>query len=219
MVCENVAKCSFAQSKTDYLGYTLTRDGIEPQPEKISAILAIEPPKNIQELRKFLGCKFLGMVQYYWDLWEKRSHLLTPLTDLVGERKYTKATRKVGTKKKSWHWDTCHQEAFDGTKIQLAHKVMLTYPDYSIPFDIYTDASTRQLGAVITQRARPIAFFSRKLSEPQCRYSVTELELLSIVETLKEFKGMLWGQRLHVYTDHMNLTPDALGMTSDRVYC
>jgi hypothetical protein len=75
-----------------------------------------------------------------------------------------------------------------------------------------------QLGAVITQDNRPIAFFSRKLSETQQKYSVTEIKLLAIVETLKEFKGMLWGQDTKVYTDHKNLTRDALGLTSDRVY-
>ncbi len=75
-----------------------------------------------------------------------------------------------------------------------------------------------QLGALITQDNRPIAFFSRKLSKMQQKYSVTEIELLAIVETLKEFKGMLWGQDIKVYTDHKNLTRDALGLTSDRVY-
>ena len=84
---------------------------------------------------------------------------------------------------------------------------------------MYTDASALQLGAVIVQDGRPIAFFSRKLSETQKKYSVTELELLSIVECLKEFKGMLWGQKIIVYTDHKNLIQDALGLTSDRVYC
>ena len=51
-------------------------------------------------------------------------------------------------------------------------------------------------------------------------YSVTniDIELLAIVETLKEFKGMLWGQKLKVFTDHKNLIQDALGLTSDRVY-
>ena len=61
-------------------------------------------------------------------------------------------------------------------------------------------------------------FFSRKLSDTQKRYTVTEQELLAIVETLKEFKGMLWGQKIKVYTDHMNLIRDALGTASDRVY-
>jgi len=71
------------------------------------------------------------------------------------------------------------------------------------------------LGAVITKDNRPIAFFSRKLSEMQNRYTVTKIELLAIVETLKEFKGMLWGQIIKVYTDHKNLTRDALGLTPD----
>ncbi len=62
-------------------------------------------------------------------------------------------------------------------------------------------------------------FFSTKLPKTQQKYSVTEIELLAIVETLKEFKRMLWGQGIKVYTDHKNLTRDALGLTSDRVYC
>ena len=71
---------------------------------------------------------------------------------------------------------------------------------------------------MITQENRPLAFFSRKLSDTQQRYSVTEIELLAIVETLKEFKDMLWGQQVKVYIDHQNLMRDALGLTSDRVY-
>jgi hypothetical protein len=86
------------------------------------------------------------------------------------------------------------------------------------PFEIYTDTSSMQLGAVINQDNRPIAFFSRKLSKTQQKYSVTEIELLAIEETLNEFKGMLWGQDIKVYSDHKNLTRDDLGLTSDRVY-
>jgi hypothetical protein len=93
----------------------------------------------------------------------------------------------------------------------------LAYPDYSKVFETCTDASSKQLGAVITQENRPIAFFSWK-STTQRNYSATKIELLAIVETLKEFKGMLWGQSIKVYTDHANLIRDALGMTLDRVY-
>jgi hypothetical protein len=94
----------------------------------------------------------------------------------------------------------------------------LAYPGFNKVFEIYTDASSKQLGAVITQDNRPIAFFSRKLSDTQCKYSVTKIELLAIVETLKEFKGMLWGQQITVFTDHTHLMRDALGLTLDRVY-
>jgi len=94
---------------------------------------------------------------------------------------------------------------------------VLAYPCFSKPFEIYTDASTLHLGAVITQENRPIAFFSQKLSGTQSKYTITEPELLAIVETLKEFNGMLWEQRINVYIDHKNLTRDDLGLTSDRV--
>jgi hypothetical protein len=122
------------------------------------------------------------------------------------------------TKKKPWWWDPIYQQAFDNVNAAIAKDTVLAYPDFLKPFEIYTVASSTQLGAVITQDNRPIAFFSRKLSKTQQKYSVTEIELLAIVETLKEFKGMLWGQEIKVYTDHKNLTRDALGLTSDRVY-
>ena len=144
--------------------------------------------------------------------------MLAPLTLLVGECGHTKVTRALKTRKVPWHWDAVHQKAFDDVKAVIAKDVALAYPDYSKEFEIYTDASSKQMGAVITQQNRPIAFFSRKLSETQQKYSVTEIELLAIVETLKEFKGMLWGQKIKVYTDHKNLIQDALGLTSDRVY-
>jgi hypothetical protein len=71
---------------------------------------------------------------------------------------------------------------------------------------------------VITQSKRPLAFFSKKISVQQQKYNVTKIELLAIVEKLKEFKGMLWGQRIKVYTDQKIFTWDALGLNSDRVY-
>jgi hypothetical protein len=71
---------------------------------------------------------------------------------------------------------------------------------------------------MITQDNKPITFFSRKLSKMQQKYRVTEIEFLALVETLKEFKGMLWGQDIKVYTDHKNLTRDALELASDKVY-
>ncbi len=160
---------------------------------------------------------FLGMVQYYYDMWAKHSEMLAPLYDLVGECGETKTTRKNKVKKSPWHWDSIHQTEFDNVKATIVKEVALAYPDFSKPFEIYTNASTKQLGAVITQENRPIAFFSRKLTGAQSKYTVTKLELLAIVETLKEFNRMLWGQRINVYTDHKNLTRDGLGLTSNRI--
>ena len=83
---------------------------------------------------------------------------------------------------------------------------MLAFPDFSQAFEIYTDASNLQLGAVVAQNNKPIAFFSRKLNPAQRRYTTTERELLAIVETLKEFRTILLGHKILVYTDHKNHT-------------
>ena len=83
--------------------------------------------------------------------------MIAPLTDLVGECGVTKSTRKKGTKKEPWHWDTVHQVAFDRVKAIMTREVILAYPDYSELFEIYTDASMKQLWSVITQKGRHIA--------------------------------------------------------------
>ena len=71
---------------------------------------------------------------------------------------------------------------------------------------------------MITQDNRLLAFFSRKLSDTQKQYRVTKIELIAIVEVLKEFKGILWGQHIVVYIDHKNLMQQALGLTSNTMY-
>jgi hypothetical protein len=91
-------KSTFCTLEIENLGYILTRDGITPQSNKVQAVLAIQPPTNVKELRHFLG-----MVQYYRDLWARWSKMLASLTSLVGECGQTNVTRAKGTKKAPWH--------------------------------------------------------------------------------------------------------------------
>ncbi len=132
----NAAKSSFCAHEIKYLGYILTRERIKPQPKKVQAILVLNPPNSVKELRHFLG-----MVQYYQDMWARRSEMLAPLTDLVGECGETKTTWMNKTKKRPWRWDPIHQQAFDNVKAAIAKETVLAYPDFLKPFDIYTDAS------------------------------------------------------------------------------
>jgi hypothetical protein len=90
--------------------------------------------------------------------------MLAPLTELVGECGKMKTTKKNKIKKKPWRWDMIHQQAFDNARTAISKEVVMAYLDFSEPFDIYTNTSSMQLGAVIPQDNRPIAFFSRKLS-------------------------------------------------------
>jgi hypothetical protein len=74
----NAAKSFFCMQETEYFGYILTRGGNKPHPKKVQAILALNLPNNVKEL-----LHFLGMVQYYRDMWAKHSEMLVPLTDSV----------------------------------------------------------------------------------------------------------------------------------------
>jgi hypothetical protein len=126
-------------------------------------------------------------------MWKRRSDLLAPLTVLCSP-----ATK--------WRWIDVEQKAFDLIKAAISNDVLLSYPDFSAPFEIHTDASKNQLGSVISQGGKPVAFYSRKLNPAQQRYTTTERKLLSIVETLKEFRNIILGQQVVVHTDHLNLT-------------
>ena len=90
------------------------------------------------------------------------------------------------------------QKALDQMKRVIAERMMLVFPNYDSPFEVHTDASDYQFGGVISQTNRPIAFFSKKLNSEQRKYTTTDKELLSIVETLKEFKTILYGQNFTI---------------------
>ena len=184
----NAKKSFFGRQELEYLGYWVTRDGIQPLPKKVEAIVNIEPPTTVKQVRRFIG-----MVNFYRDMWRKRSDVLAPLTRLT-------------KKDVKFVWIEVEQKAFDDVKRIISRETILAYPDFSKPFVIHTDASKTQLGSVVSQDGKPIAFYSRKLNDAQKRYTTTEQELLSIVETLKEFRNILLGHQIIVYTDHRNLT-------------
>ena len=122
----------------------------------------------------------------------------------------------MGVGKKELKWIEIHQKAFEDIKKVMAQET-LNYPNFNEVFEIHTDASDRQLSAAISQNGKPLAFYSRKLSSAQRKYTATEQELFSIVKTLKEFRNILLGRKIKVFTDYKNLVHESELKTSQRV--
>jgi hypothetical protein len=147
----------------------------------------MDPPCNATELCMFIGCN-----NCYRDMWLSCAHILKPLTDQSDLKKKTPIK-----------WTDEMQKAFNA---------LAAYPNHNKRFDVYTDASDFQLGACCIQDGWPVAYFLQKLMESQQNYTTMEKEMLSIIATLEEFRGMLLGVDIHVFTDHKNLMFDTLKM-------
>jgi hypothetical protein len=163
----------------------------------VEAILKLSPPKTKRQLRHFLG-----MINYYRDMWQKRSHMVAPLTGLVSPLVKHK-------------WGEEQQKAFDEIKQKVSQETLLAFTDFEKEYDVYTDASNTQLGAVIMQEGKPLAFYSRKLNSAHTLYTTGLQELLSLVDTLIEFRDILLGQQVIVHTDHLNILYGEL--SNDRI--
>ena len=116
----------------------------------------MNPPKNIKQVHAFVG-----LINYYREIWSRQSHLLQSLTALTP----TKVTIK---------WTDFEQQAFNKIKQIFARDNLTIYPDFNEPFYIHTDASDFQLGAVIRQNGKPIDFYGRKLTPVQSQYTAME---------------------------------------------
>ena len=152
----NVSKSCFGDHKFDYMGHHLTRDGVMHIPKKVEAIHALAVAKNCKQLRQFIG-----MINFYRDMWQKRSGILVPLTAL------TYKTFK-------YNWKDEHQTCFDAIKCVIGREVFLAYPYFNAPFEIHNDASKPQIGAKISQKGKTIAFYSRKMNSAKQNYTIAE---------------------------------------------
>ena len=126
-----------------------------PIPKKVEAIQALAVPKNRKQLRQFIG-----MINFYHDMWQNRSELLAPLIALT-------------SKNVKYNWKDEYQKCFDAIKHVIGREVLLAYPDFKAPFEIHTDAYQLQIGAFISQKIMPIDLYSRNMNSAQHNYTTT----------------------------------------------
>ena len=188
-----LSKCRFAVSKVKYLGHILSPEGISPNPEKVDVIKNYPTPKNVKQVRQFLG-----LCNYYRRFQKDYSQIAKPLQNL--------------TKKDSeWVWSPACQRAFETLRNNLVTAPMLKYADMEKPFILTTDASSVALGYVLSQVddegvERVIEFAGRALRNSELNYSVTDKEGLGVVEGFNHFHSYLYGNFTTVITDHSALT-------------
>ena len=152
----NASKSCCGAHKFEYLGYHVTCDGVMPLQKTVEDIQSLAVPKNRKQLSQFIG-----RINLFHDIWQKRSDILAPLTALT-------------SKNFKYDWKDEHQKCFDAIKRVITREVLLDYPDFNAPFEIHTDASKLQIGAVISQKGKPIAFYSQKMDSTQQIYTTTE---------------------------------------------
>lgn len=188
------SKCHFGKTSLAFLGHIIGKDGIQPDPIKISAIQQFPIPTNLTILRGFLG-----LASYYRRFVKNFAKIATPLHQLM-------------RKEQPFMWTEKCQEAFEELKQHLISPPILIYPNFEEPFFLYTDASSFGLGAILTQKndkrkEHVIAYASRRTNEHERNYCATELECLAVVWAIQHFRPYLQSNiPFTVITDHIALT-------------
>ena len=181
-------KCFFGQKHVKFLGHVISPEGVQPDPAKIEAIKKYPVPRKVKDVRAFLG-----LANYYRKFVKDFAKIAGPLHELT----------KKGLK---FQWTNECQAAFDLLKTALTQAPILAYPDFTLPFDLYIDASDDALGMVLGQiqngREVVIAYSGRKLLPAEKNYSVTEREALAAVAGVKYFQPYLYSRKFTIYTDH-----------------
>ena len=185
-------KCKFGQSSCTYLGHVVSKEGISVNPEKTKAITSFPVPTSQSQLRTFLG-----LAQYYRRFIRGFSHIASTLTNLL-------------KKDAKFVWDSQCQKAFDTLRTALTSSPILAYPDFDREFTLCTDASGCSIAYILAQkddknREVAIAYGGRALRSSERNWSISELEMLAVIEGIKQYHVYLFDKPFRILTDHSAL--------------
>lgn len=199
-------KCSFFKRRVKFVGHIVSEAGKEIDPEKTDKVTTWPKPTSPEDVRRFLG--FVG---YYRRFIKNFSQISRPLTDLMPSPTGKKGSKGKTKKQIAWNWGPDQETAFATLKRLLTSAPILGYADYTLPFELHTDASGIGLGAVLYQEQkgekRVISYASRGLTKAEKNYPPHKLEFLALKWAITDkFKDYLFGQQFTVWTDNNPLT-------------
>jgi len=186
-------KCKYALRRVPYLGHILSENGIEVDPSKVSKVQEFPRPTSVHQLRQFLG-----LCNFYRRFVKDYAKIASPLTNLF----------RNGV---SFHWTDQCEAAFQALRNALAATPALAFPRLNDRFILHVDASRQGVGYILSQLDetgtldRPIEYGGRSLTAAEKKYSITDLEGLSLVLAVRAFHPYLAGSSFTVYTDHISL--------------
>ena len=184
----NWEKCHFMVKKGIVLGHIISKDGIMVDRAKVDLIAHLPPPKNVRDIRSFLG-----HAGFYRRFIKDFSRLARPLTTLLEKDRPFEFTGEC-------------LESFEKLKRELTSAPIIQAPVWTEPFELMCDASDFAIGAVLGQRINKlphvIYYASRTLNDAQLNYTTTEKEFLAVVFALEKFRAYLIGSHVIIYTDH-----------------
>ena len=186
------SKCKFMVPSVTYLGYVIDTEGLRPLPEKVEAIRQAPTPRNVAELKSYLG-----LLTYYGKFLPNLATHLAPLYKLLG-------------KNVPWSWSLAQDRAFNKSKELLTSSQLLIHFNPQLPLMLACDASAYGIGAVLAHKLpdgseKPIGYASRTLNAAERNYSQLEKEGLSCVFGVKRFYSYLFGHHFTLVTDHKPL--------------
>ena len=186
-----IDKCQFAKNSVEFLGHLITPEGIGPNKKNTEAVTSFPTPSKVKDV-----CAFLGLCNYYRRFIKNYSVLAGPLLQLF-------------KKNATFHWHSPQHESFMTLKERLTTSPVLVYPDFSIPFTLYTDASGDSIGFNLTQNQhgheRAVLYGGRNFSDTEKKYSITEREALSVIVAIQKCRPQLMGNHFTVVVDHQAL--------------
>ncbi|BHF70227.1 hypothetical protein SprV_0301327700 [Sparganum proliferum] len=187
------AKCILGATSLEFLGHLIDSNGIRPLPSKVAAIRDFPAPTSKRQLQRFLG-----MVNFYRRFLPNCADTILPLTSLLSGSKRT------------FELTPAALTSFEQVKALLADATLLTHYHADAPISLMVDASNVAVGAVLQQSLPdstvPLAFFSKKLSKAETRYSTFGRELLAAYLAVRHFRHLLEGREFTIFTDHKPLT-------------